>query len=372
MKILLITNIPNPYRIPLFNTLFRELSREGNEFQVLFAVKGYSRRKFKDELNQCIFPYSFLGSGGIRIGKSEGLLFTYPGVIRSIRKSRPDRIIVSGFSLATVKLWLMSILHPLSYIIWSGSVSRKGRFDSLIRRQVRKRLVSRAHAFVAYGTLAKAYLAGLGAAPSRIHIGINTVDTAYFRTQTFKLRTKNSLNEKPVLTYVGYLTERKNVGRLIDLAIELQTKISFEMQIIGDGDQRESLIRRTQEAGIDSSVVFTGFKQKTELPFYLAKSDLFLFQTDFDIWGLVLNEAMSAGCCCLASAKAGSAHDLIDEGKTGFIVNFQQVQSVARLIVQLLENRKHIQDIGLRASEHIQKNASLDVSAQGFLKAINS
>jgi hypothetical protein len=44
-KIVLITNIPNAYRIPLFNELSKQLLEENKELVVIFAAGGYDRRK---------------------------------------------------------------------------------------------------------------------------------------------------------------------------------------------------------------------------------------------------------------------------------------------------------------------------------------
>lgn len=54
------------------------------------------------------------------------------------------------------------------------------------------------------------------------------------------------------------------------------------------------------------------------------QSHCFLFQTDFDIWDLVLVEAMSAGLPCISSIHAGATHDLIKDGVTGFAMNLSE------------------------------------------------
>ena len=71
MKILVITNIPNPYRIPLFNELNIQLREKGMEFKVIFAAETYSRRKFVIDLNDCKFEFAFLGSEQIILLKTE-------------------------------------------------------------------------------------------------------------------------------------------------------------------------------------------------------------------------------------------------------------------------------------------------------------
>jgi glycosyltransferase involved in cell wall biosynthesis len=320
----------------------------------------------KDELK---FKYRILKSWGIKLFKSEGLVFTFPGLIRQIINNKPDKIIVSGFSVATVKLFLLSFIIRYEYYIWSGAVLRKGRFDSKIEIIKRKILSKKAAGFIVYGTKAKEYLLSLGIQPHKIHISYNTVDTSFFSSETRKLR-KNS-NEKFTLCYIGYLSPRKNVARLIELVKQF-SHINYKLLIIGDGEERPALEDLTTRYSLQDKVIFTGFKQKKDLPAYLAQTDLFLFQTDFDIWGLVLNEAMAAGCCCLASINAGATHDLIENGMTGFSVDFAHQKTCADLIQNLFHRKEDMHRIGRKAEQYILNNASLALGADKFIQAIES
>ena len=370
VKVLLITNIPNPYRIPLFNLLNEELKASGHSLYVLFAVRDYNRRKFELNMDTCRFDYHFLGSHGFRLGLSEGLMFTYPGILRHVIKNRPDQIIVSGFSLATVKLFLFAGLYRISYIIWSGAVLREGRFDSFLRLKMRRLMVRMAKGFIAYGSKAREYLLYLGADGSNIRIGINTVDTSFFESKTAEIRRHIDATKVPVLTYIGYLTGRKNVACLLELAQQLKKQHDFKLVIVGDGEQRIMLEEQTGVLGLNDRVEFAGFRQPEELPAFLAQTDIFLFQTSFDIWGLTLNEAMAAGCCCVASINAGATSDLIQEGVTGYIADFNATDKTVDLVHKLLENAALREETGSNASRFIREKVSLQQSVNGFLQAL--
>ena len=77
-RILLITNIPTPYRIPLFNELKEQLERKGLELKVVFGALGYSRRKWAVDMSQCKFEYEVLPSKNLYFSDSEKSSFTYP------------------------------------------------------------------------------------------------------------------------------------------------------------------------------------------------------------------------------------------------------------------------------------------------------
>ena len=145
----------------------------------------------------------------------------------------------------------------------------------------------------------------------------------------------------------------------------------FVVDIIGDGSDKKNLENKAIEMGLGNQVIFHGFKQKEELPAFFAQTDCFLFQTGFDIWGLVLNEAMAAGLPCIVSPNAGAVDDLIKDGENGYICKFTEPDKVITLINDLLDDTDKAHRISLAASSFIQSNASIPKSTEGFLKAIH-
>ena len=371
-KVILITNIPNPYRIPLFNELKRQLGSKGLKLKVIFGALGYTRRKWEISMSEAEFEYEVLPTRSIRYADPEKSSFTYSGLNRVISQEKPSVIITNAFSIATTKLWFRSWFKKTQYIIWSGAIPRKDKPDSYLRKLQRKILTRKAAGFIAYGSIAKEYLVSLGADAAKVHIAINTVNTEFFRTETEGIRNKLKTNkEVKNLLYLGHLSPRKNVLGLLRVIKGLTKRRSdFVLDIVGEGEDRNRLEKFVIVNRLDDSVEFHGFKQKSEIPRFFAQSDCFLFQTDFDIWGLVLVEAMSAGLPCIASINAGATQDLIDEGVTGFAIDFSHIEKVAEKIDWILENPEPAQEIGRNASRFIEENVKIEKSAAGFVNAI--
>ncbi len=369
--IVVVTNIPNPYRVPLFNELAVQLEKDNLCLHVIFARSTYSRRKFELNLADCHFQYTILNSSFIENTNSEKTIFKYSLLHKTLKKLRPACILVGGFSPATMKVWWYSKLNNVPYLIWSGSLLPVGAKDKFHRLLQRKFLVSGATGFVVYGTASKDYLIQLGAEKENIEIGINTVDTTFFKTETEKCRSHSTSDNKKHLLYLGYLVPRKNVSRLLEVINLLAAERSdFVMDIIGDGDDRPSLEKYVEANQLQNVVRFHGFKQKEELPAYLAATSIFMFQTDFDIWGLTLVEAMAAGIPCISSINAGANKDLIKEGETGFCANFADSEAVLKLTRELLDNPHKAAQIGKNAAAFIAERVNLKISAQGFATAI--
>jgi glycosyltransferase involved in cell wall biosynthesis len=178
-------------------------------------------------------------------------------------------------------------------------------------------------------------------------------------------------NNKKNLLYVGYLVKRKRLDLLLkSIKILAKKRTDFILKIVGDGPEKENLAKLVDNLGIAKFVSFEGYKQKEELIKYYAEADCFLFPTDFDIWGLVLVEAMAAGLPCIASIYAGSTYDLIIEGITGFSADFCETKIIAEKIWWLLNHPEYSRKIADAASNFIHEKINLRESSYGFLGAI--
>ena len=370
-KVIVVTNIPNPYRIPLFNEMWRLCNDRKIEFKVIFGAQNYARRKFVLDMNDCLFPYEILDSQKINFGNLEKIVFTYKGLLNALAKEKPDCIIINGFSVGTLRLWWRSWFTKTAYIIWSGTVKSRGGKFSFLRILQRKMLRRRAAAFVAYGQRAKEYLQELGAASEKIFIARNTVDTRFFSEQTDRERLKLSPDVLRLhFTYVGFIIRKKNLLQLLKAVkiLSLQ-RTDFVLDLIGDGQDKvyfEDYVKANQ---LEKVVHFAGFVQKSNLPTWLAKSSCFVFPSNYDIWGLVVNEAMAAALPCISSVNSGVTVDLIEDGKNGFAVDFSDPKLVAEKMNWILDNREKAKEFGLNARKTIAEKASIHVSARGLLDA---
>jgi glycosyltransferase involved in cell wall biosynthesis len=369
-KVLLVTNIPTPYRIPLFNILHDELRKKGIDFKVIFAALGYARRQWRVDMRDCLFPYEVLPSTRLFGSDSKRGNFTYRGLGTVLRREQPRVIVSNGFSIGTTKLWKRSLVRPTSYVIWSGAILGESS-EHWLRRLHRKALIQRASAFVAYGSLARRYLLDLGAPPEDVTVGINTVDTGYFSRETERFNHAAGQNGKKRLLFIGELIPRKGADRLLpDIQKLARQRQDFVLDIVGSGSEQPKLEQMVQSLGIKEYVNFVGFKQRHEMPYYMGRANCFVFPTRHDIWGLVLVEAMSAGLPCVSSLNAGATWDLIQDGKTGCAVDFSDSELVTQKLHWLLDHPEESKVIGQRARLFIEQEVTLKKSADGFVAAV--
>ena len=81
---------------------------------------------------------------------------------------------------------------------------------------------------------------------------------------------------------------------------------------------------------------------------------------------------MAAGLPCIASIRAGATYDLIKDGVNGFVMDFYKTKELSEKINWLLDNPRLSNEIAKNACSFIQDNASIDKSAEGFIRSIKS
>jgi glycosyltransferase involved in cell wall biosynthesis len=83
-----------------------------------------------------------------------------------------------------------------------------------------------------------------------------------------------------------------------------------------------------------------------------------------------VNEAMASGVPVLSSINAGATYDLIINGKTGFIVDYNNKKEVVQKINTILDNPKLTESMGKNAFELIEEKANIKISARGFFDSV--
>ena len=201
-SVAIVTNIPTPYRTPLFNSIEEKLRAKQVQLKVIFGAKQIGFRKWNTALEDFNFQYSFLGSKNIGNQNSETTRFLYQGLIRIVLREKPNVVIVPGFSVATLKLWLLNMLLGIRYVIWAGAITLP---KSPIKRILAKKYIKNAAGYLAYSNQSKQILESLGA-NNNIEVAINTVDISYFISQQVD---KIESPTKQVVCYFPNKSQRK-------------------------------------------------------------------------------------------------------------------------------------------------------------------
>jgi glycosyltransferase involved in cell wall biosynthesis len=168
-----------------------------------------------------------------------------------------------------------------------------------------------------------------------------------------------------VLLSCGYLIRRKRN----DLVIEAISRMPHERRplllIVGTGPLEEALAEQAKAYRVP--VHFVGFKQQEKLADYYFAADALVLASEDDPWGLVVNEAMSAGLPVLVSDACGASLDLVREGVNGFTFRSGSVADLSRAIGQLEEADCSV--LGAQ-SESLIRNWTSDQSARSLANCV--
>jgi glycosyltransferase involved in cell wall biosynthesis len=172
-----------------------------------------------------------------------------------------------------------------------------------------------------------------------IHPVPTATDVELFRPQPQEtLRPKLGLPLKaPVYIYVGRLTAVKGVPLILNaFQIVRRSRPEALLLIAGDGEERSRLVRLAQRLGIAESVRFLGMLLPEQLAPYVAAADAGLFASYDEGFSVAMVEQLACGRPIVSTDVSG-AHDLIVDGKNGFILPDRDVESYAQRMLDVLD-----------------------------------
>jgi phosphatidylinositol alpha-mannosyltransferase len=178
-------------------------------------------------------------------------------------------------------------------------------------------------------------------------------------------------NDKLIFLFVGRLDERKGADILIRAwqrikkeGIKKGNKVPSQLFIVGDGPMRQNLENEVKNKKIEG-VKFFGFVEEKKLPEIYASADICVFPSKGgESFGIVLIEAMSSGCCVIAS-KIKGYQDVISDGKTGILFsNEKELISFSEKLSQDETMRGELSKNAMEASKKYDWDKIVDLIEQ--------
>lgn len=121
------------------------------------------------------------------------------------------------------------------------------------------------------------------------------------------------------LLYVGRLVATKNVGALLHAAAALASEgVEVETTIVGDGPERDALVRLAHSLGIAHAVRFTGALAYDAVLDWYERADVLVLVSESEGWGKAVAEAMAFGLLCVGSDH-GFLAEMLGDGR-GIVV----------------------------------------------------
>jgi len=180
----------------------------------------------------------------------------------------------------------------------------------------------------------------------------------------------------PLVSIVGRLQPWKGQRQFLEAAaVVARSHLTAQFAVVGgailgwEGDYPDELERLASSLGIRDRTVFTG--HTTDVPRWMAASDVVVNASDPEPFGLVVIEAMAAECAVVAVAKGGP-RDVIEDGVSGLLCPHREPAALADAIVRLLGDSDLRARIGRSARVHVRTSFTRDAMARRFAEILRS
>ena len=191
------------------------------------------------------------------------------------------------------------------------------------------------------------------------------VDTELFRPDRARPELRQRLlggqsDSNALLLYVGRLSAEKQIERIRPV---LDAMPQARLALVGDGPHRQQL----EKVFAGSATTFVGYLGGEELAGAYASADAFLFPSSTETLGLVLLEAMAAGCPVVA-ARRGGIPDIVTDGLNGCLYEPDGLDDGARSFTaasqRLLGNLEQRNQLRLEARREAERWGWAGATAQ--------
>ncbi len=202
----------------------------------------------------------------------------------------------------------------------------------------------------------------------RLDLWQRGVDTDMYQPNLASAKMRSRLTQgnpdAPLLLYVGRLSAEKEIDRIKQV---LEAIPNARLALIGNGPHKEAL--EAHFTGTQTN--FVGYLQGLELASAYASADAFIFPSRTETLGLVLLEAMAAGCPVVA-ANSGGIPDIVTDGVNGYLFDPNDPDGAIAATQRLFTNSSERQKMRENARQEAEKWgwAAATAQLQGYYRLI--
>jgi len=361
-KIVLITNMIPPYRMPFFRNL-------GERFDFTLVVDCVTEKGRNWKLDDVSLGFNYIVLNGTSlnlkrkrkdVGYSEERPFHFSTKCFSLlKKHDPDIVVSCEFGLKTIWSILYCKLYGKKLLVWSeGTMHTEGE-TTRMRKLIRPLLVKMIDGFWTNGPESRKLIERYGGQEGTIQEGMTGVDTTWWMSEGRRLRQEREKIRKKLgvegfaFVFNGSLSPRKGIKQLIEACSYWVPEKECTLILLGSGEL-EKEVKNWAVQQDKYHVIMPGFLDPKEIPRYLVSADWAILPTLDDNWPLATLEVLVCGLPQLFSIYNGATADLCVDGVTGHSVDpLNREAFVAALTRAMSEGSREIPDTEIeRLSSH--------------------
>ncbi|MGT2476372.1 glycosyltransferase family 4 protein [Paraburkholderia terrae] len=331
MRMLFVIGHLGDYHVPRYEALMRLARRRGDEVSLVevFGRSGFysfpqtRRASFFEQRHECVTTLeNDVSDAGGR------WLNVFARLTAIIRRMEPDVVVTLGYD-TPYSLWLCFVrrfTRPFGLIYMSDSKADDGPRSS-VKEWLKRWLVRRFDAALVAGERHRDYAESLGIPRWRSRVGFDVIDVDQFSRRAAAaqataddVRRMRGLPQRYVLC-VSRFVARKNVDVVINaFARSRLADHAIELVLIGQGQDEPMLRTLVSQLELERSVRFLDALPNGEMPAIYGLADFVVLASEFDQWGLCINEAFAASRTAIVTHTCGVARELVVNDTNGYVV----------------------------------------------------
>jgi glycosyltransferase involved in cell wall biosynthesis len=375
--------------------LYKALSNDDFiDLKVFFAssigVKPYFDKEMNTEIKWASdlltgYKYEFLPEAD-QISETGFWLINNPSIIAKLKEFSPDVVQLHGYAQITMLralLWCSLKRIPILLSADSSLLFRRSAWKQILKDLILPKFLRIFYGVICTGDNNIAYFKKYGVKKERIFRCPFTVDEKLLCSARDnksairkELRAQNKIaDDEMVLLFVGKLAPWKRPQDLLYAVEHAQEKLGDSVKLValfaGDGAMREDLESQAKSKNIRA--IFAGFINLDLLPSIYAMSDVLVFPSEREAYGLSAREAICVGLPLIVSDQIGciGATDSARPSFNALVYPSLNADLLANTIVSLVSNPKRLKEMS-EASLSVAVDMGPDKSVAGFLSAVNA
>ena len=295
------------------------------------------------------------------------------------KKEAFDFVLINGYMYAFERQVVHYAKLANTRVILRGELTDsqrpgRGKLKTFFRDFYLRWFYRHIYAFCYVGEEARKHLIRMRISPEKMFFSPYSVYYTLFESKRQKFtQCRSALNvpdDQFTFLFSGKMIPRKMPLLLAEAFRHMSKNDKLALIMVGDGPQKnilEGLLRPV----LKSRLIMPGFVNQSELGKYFMAADAFVLPSEYETWGLVVNEAMLFSLPVIVSNAVGCRNDLIIPDQTGYVFQSGDVESLVNAMQRLAKDPQKARIMGENARNRVGKY-STSASVRGILDAINS
>lgn len=174
--------------------------------------------------------------------------------------------------------------------------------------------------------------------------------------------------QRGLVVTTGRLIAEKGMGDVLRCFAEVRHEHpQAQLAVLGDGPERDTLEAQAQKLGLEGTITFHGHVAEACVAEWLARAEAFLLLSRKPSERLpnAVKEAMATGCVVITTDTPG-IEELVEDGRTGYVVPMSSPEVAARRLRQALDAPRQHEPMRKRARQVIEERFEVEACVERY------